>query len=171
MQPDSKFEISMKYKGLIVAAVAVIVIQLVYWLAISSVITDANSRGVFGDMFGGLTALFSGLAFAGMIYAIILQSKELALQRKELALTRSELAASRKEQEKAADAQQLLVEKQLMSAKIHGVAAIVQGRYQYASSFGTHARNVKQYAVEAEDHLVNLINECSDEQFSFTPLP
>lgn len=51
------------------------------------------------------------------------------------------------------------------------VAAIVQGRYQYASSFGVHARNVKQYAVEAEDHLVNLINECSDEQFSFTPLP
>lgn len=69
-------------------------------------------------MFGGVTALFSGLAFAGMIYAIIMQSQELALQREELSLTRKELEASRKEQAKAAKAQESLVEKQLLIEQI-----------------------------------------------------
>ena len=45
---------------------------------------DESKRGVFGDSFGVVNALFSGLAFAGVICAILLQQKELALQRKEL---------------------------------------------------------------------------------------
>lgn len=47
--------------------------------------------GRFGDMFGAVNALFSGLAFAGVIYAILLQRHELALQRRELDLTRQVL--------------------------------------------------------------------------------
>jgi hypothetical protein len=39
-----------------------------------------QTRGLFGDMFGAVNALFSGLAFAGIIYAIVLQRKELSLQ-------------------------------------------------------------------------------------------
>ncbi|MFY8351844.1 hypothetical protein AAEU29_14995 [Pseudoalteromonas sp. SSM20] len=39
------------------------------------------SRASNGDMFGPTNALFSGLAFAGLIYTIILQRHELALQR------------------------------------------------------------------------------------------
>ena len=37
-----------------------------------------SGRGTFGDMFGAINALFSGMAFAGLAYAIILQRKELA---------------------------------------------------------------------------------------------
>lgn len=51
-------------------------------------------RGTFGDMFGAVNSLFSGLAFAGVIYAILLQRKELELQREELVLTREELRKS-----------------------------------------------------------------------------
>jgi hypothetical protein len=43
-----------------------------------------GNRGNFGDYFGSLETLFSGLAFAGVIYAILLQQDELTLQRKEL---------------------------------------------------------------------------------------
>jgi hypothetical protein len=43
----------------------------------------------FGDSFGVLTSLFSGLAFAGMIITILLQKDELQLQRDELARTSS----------------------------------------------------------------------------------
>lgn len=46
--------------------------------------------GVFGDTFGAINALFSGLALAGIIYTVWLQKDELALQRKELADTRKE---------------------------------------------------------------------------------
>ncbi|MGR3172831.1 hypothetical protein [Vibrio vulnificus] len=151
----------MKYKGLIYFAVAVVGLQLIYGVVVFGLIPEHGDRGLFGDMFGGLTSLFSGLAFAGMIYAIILQSKELGLQREELALTRGELAASREEQRKSAKAQEELVEKQLMTAKIQGVSAIVQGRYQYASSYGMHAKSKVQSAIQAEQHLIELINECA----------
>lgn len=52
---------------------------------------DDAKRGTFGDMFGSINALFSGLAFAGVIYAIFLQKDELSLQRRELEMTRDEL--------------------------------------------------------------------------------
>lgn len=42
-------------------------------------------------MFGAVNALFSGLAFASLVYAIFLQRRELELQRQELAFTRAEL--------------------------------------------------------------------------------
>ena len=41
-------------------------------------------RGQFGDMFGAINALFSGLAFAGLIITILLQRKELSAQQGEL---------------------------------------------------------------------------------------
>jgi hypothetical protein len=52
---------------------------------------EPAGAGEFGDMFGGLNALFSGFAFVGLIYAILLQRRELQLQREELEDTRAEL--------------------------------------------------------------------------------
>ena len=54
-------------------------------------IADSDRRGQFGDMFGAVNALFSGLAFAGLIITLILQKTELSLQRDELEQTREEL--------------------------------------------------------------------------------
>lgn len=45
---------------------------------------EFTAPGAFGDSFGYVNSLFSGLAFAGVIYAILLQRKELELQREEL---------------------------------------------------------------------------------------
>ncbi len=53
-------------------------------------LTDIESRGLFGDKFGSINALFSGLAFAGIIFTIFLQKRELSLQREELEETRKE---------------------------------------------------------------------------------
>lgn len=46
--------------------------------------TNEGARGTFGDKFGAINALFSGLAFAGIIATILLQRRELFLQRKDL---------------------------------------------------------------------------------------
>ena len=43
-----------------------------------------NEWGPFGDVFGGLTAIFSGLSFAGVIIAILMQMQELRLTREEM---------------------------------------------------------------------------------------
>lgn len=67
-------------------------------------------------MFGAVNTLFSGLAFAGVIYAIFLQSEELALQRNELKLTRDELA-------KASVAQSEQAQALLESAKINALSS------------------------------------------------
>lgn len=62
-------------------------------------IPDKDTRGTFGDQFGAVNALFSGLAFAGLIYTIILQRRDLELQRDDLKLQREELILTRKEME------------------------------------------------------------------------
>ena len=64
------------------------------WLAtpyIARCAVGPENTGTLGDTFGAVNALFSGLAFAGLILAITLQRDELKLQREELALTRAEL--------------------------------------------------------------------------------
>ena len=56
-----------------------------------------EAPGTFGDTFGAINSLFSGFAFVGLIYAIILQQQELGLQREELRLQRAEAEATRLE--------------------------------------------------------------------------
>jgi len=76
---------------------------IVFFLWISTLLLlylifdSIESRGLFGDQFGSINALFSGLAFAGIILTIYLQKRELALQREELVLQREELVLTRKE--------------------------------------------------------------------------
>lgn len=56
---------------------------------------DLAVLGQSGDMFGSLNALFTGLAFAGLVSTLIMQRGELELQRKELELSRTEYALQR----------------------------------------------------------------------------
>ena len=56
-----------------------------------------RDAGVFGDVFGVVNTLFSGLALAGVVVAIWLQKNELESQRQELKLTREEMVNQRQE--------------------------------------------------------------------------
>lgn len=76
-----------------------VVILFLLNMSLILVNNDPNWRGTFGDQFGAVNALFSGLAFAGLIYTIILQRRDLELQRNDLKLQREELALTRKEME------------------------------------------------------------------------
>lgn len=76
---------------------AVVATWMLSWLLLSIFVGDSETRGQFGDMFGAVNALFSGLAFGGIIVTILLQKRELGLQRKELKLQRAEMQATRKE--------------------------------------------------------------------------
>lgn len=62
-------------------------------------VPSLSSRASNGDAFGAVNALFSGLAFAGLIYTMIMQRQELEMQRKELAAQRKEMRESRGELE------------------------------------------------------------------------
>lgn len=49
--------------------------------------------GTFGDSFGVLNALFSGLAFGGLLITVFYQREDLGLTKEELQLTRTEIKA------------------------------------------------------------------------------
>jgi hypothetical protein len=46
-----------------------------------------QTRGQFGDLFGGVNAFFTGLAFAGLVFTILLQGYHLRSQGEELSLS------------------------------------------------------------------------------------
>jgi len=81
--------------GVIVSVLGYAVFLIYYTWPISEI--SISKSGVFGDSFGILTALFSGLAFSGMIITILLQREELSLQRRELELTRNEISGQKEE--------------------------------------------------------------------------
>lgn len=96
-QNDKETESSLKTWVIPVIVSGVIVLWGLSWLLISVFIDESTNRGVFGDMFGAVNALFSGLAFAGLIVTLLYQKEELQLQREELAETRKELNAQKLE--------------------------------------------------------------------------
>lgn len=115
-----------KHGALIVTATAAIVgAQVIAGIAIYIGFTDWAARGQFGDMFGAVNTLFSGLAFAGVVYAILLQREDLALQREELALTRKELTRSAEAQEKSELALTAQAEASRQSARLAMINSLV----------------------------------------------
>ncbi len=68
-----------------------LIVCSVFGWVLPNFISDSGDRGTFGDMFGAVNTLFSGLAFAGIIYTIYQQGTELKLQRIEVAKTNEQL--------------------------------------------------------------------------------
>lgn len=95
---------SLAYKAVIFVVSLVLIYAAVIIILTWPISTplSVGSGGVFGDSFGILTALFSGLAFAGIIITILLQRIELKLQRKELRDNRIEFSKSAEAQKKNA---------------------------------------------------------------------
>lgn len=77
---------------------------------------NPDYRGIVGDMFGAVNALFSGLAFAGLIYTITVQRKELSLQREAIQMQTKELEAQHIETSRSAD--QLQIQQELMNYQL-----------------------------------------------------
>ena len=89
--------------GMVIAAVLSFRIVLPFFELQSSAMAHE-----VGDAYNILNALFAGLAFVGLLFAIHLQRQELILQRKELTLQRKELELTRVELHKSAEAQDRL---------------------------------------------------------------
>lgn len=107
-----------KLRLLLIAAAIIVCIQVLVAIGVYLGLPDWSSRGQFGDVFGSVNALFSGLAFSGIIYTILLQREELALQRKELELTRQELQRSAAAQEQSELALRAQAEASAVSARL-----------------------------------------------------
>lgn len=104
---------------------AVIILATIYAISIYLSFGSWQNSGLFGDSFGAVNSLFSGLAFAGIIYTVLLQRRELALQREELSLTRNELKRTADAQEKSEEALTKQIESLNDTAKLNALQTIV----------------------------------------------
>lgn len=68
---------------LLLLCLAIILIWMNSAIFIYQFFDDWGTRGTFGDSFGAINSLFSGFAFAGIVYTIFLQRSELKLQRED----------------------------------------------------------------------------------------
>ncbi|MDR1746941.1 MAG: hypothetical protein LBR49_06685 [Tannerella sp.] len=78
-------------------AIIIIAICLIYPLVLFLIngTMDWSKSGTFGDSYGALNTLFSGLAFAGVIVTFLIQKHELSFQREEMEETRREFLLNR----------------------------------------------------------------------------
>lgn len=83
-------------KIFLLTALWITVFWLYCWWGVNFFVSEEH-RGSFGDKFGAVNSLFSGLAFACLIITIFLQGAELRLQREELAETRQVLSRQAEE--------------------------------------------------------------------------
>ena len=80
-----------------IATIVVFVICTAYIILMYCIFpSDSEKRGQFGDMFGFIGALFSGLAFAGLIVTMLQQREDLQNQKDEIKLQRQDLEAQTK---------------------------------------------------------------------------
>lgn len=110
----------MKARSILTIGISIAGVWLLFGLLPMALFSSESGRGTFGDMFGAVNALFSGLALAGVVCAILLQREELSLQRAELELTRQELSRSAEAQTSSA---QTLIEQQKLAKKNIRLAA------------------------------------------------
>ena len=85
------------FRWLLTGIVTLVAIYAGMLIVITWPVSNLNisTAGSFGDSFGPLTSMFSGVAFAGLIWTILLQRAELRLQRNELTESRRQAVLTR----------------------------------------------------------------------------
>ncbi len=155
-----------KVGTLTLLVILVIVIWLISAILIFTFLDDWNERGPFGDLFGAVNALFSGLAFAGLIYTIILQKRDLEMQRTEIKMNRAELKKSAAAQQKSEKALSEQVEQMKVISRLNALNTIINYYNLQISSPNTSEENLikfKEKRKEAIKEIDVLIDRTSDE--------
>ena len=124
-------------------------------------------RGQVGDSFGAISALFGGLAFAGLIYTIYLQRNELQLQREELKLQREEMAKSREQLSKQVTFLKAQYLADIAKIKVSALEAEIEAIKMeslsvtpgYRKEFSNRIREIKSELLKLADELKNIKNK------------
>lgn len=80
-------------KWIVIGSFSIILLWVGYYFVIKTV----DEPGTFGDMFGGLNTLFTGLAFAGVVISLMQQNEALKQQQEALDKQKEELVLYKNE--------------------------------------------------------------------------
>jgi len=115
---------------------------------------DGTERGTIGDMFGVINALFSGLAFGGVLFAILLQKNELKVSLDSLSKSASAQAES---------SQALINQSDIMltTAKLNGQSALLT---TYLSLYNKPNDKIftKSFTIKSGDKVIKHIKKIED---------
>ena len=152
-------------KILILLILMVIIIWGLSAVLIMTFIPEWSERGTFGDLFGAVNALFSALAFAVLIYTIILQREEIKQNREEIVLNRKELEKSGKLQRKAHEVLVRQADQTHLSAKMNAMSTLVD----YYNNQISNPKSTEETIAKAKlkrkevimqiDHLIDCLND------------
>lgn len=124
-------------------------------------LSDWSERGSFGDLFGAVNALFAALAFAALIYTIILQREEIKQNREEIVLNRKELEKSTKAQRKAQEVLTKQVEQTHLSAKMNAMKILID-YYNNQISNTKNPKDIIDKAKQKRKEIVIQIDQLID---------
>ena len=136
--------------------VGVAVFVILAWIGAGWVLPLlASNRGSWGDGFGGVNALFSGLALAALGITLVFQWQELQLQRKELSSTREELAGQRA----ALELQNDLIGQQAFEATFFRLLEVhVTERARFTAEASTAHPNLQAISTEALSRVADVFD-------------
>jgi hypothetical protein len=150
-------------------------VGLVMWWAYRQLkwLILAEGWSTFAEVYAATVGtLFGGLAFAGIIWTIMLQRRELALQRQELRETRKELertAVAQEKSEAALSAQGAALRAQVevaqLSARLNAATALLEHHQELLTrinnsihpDFSHHQKTVAELVSELESIRASLI--------------
>lgn len=139
----------------------VIIIWCVSAFLIIQGLDNWADRGTFGDMFGAVNALFSGLAFAALIYTIVLQREDIQHNREEISMNRTELHKSVKAQQKSLAALKLQAKQTHLTAKVNAMNSLLSYYNSQIESDKTD-EEIKQKAREKRKAIIKQIDDLID---------
>lgn len=142
-----------------------ITITIILWLLITLCVwflgSNWSERGTIGDAFGASNALFSGLAFAGLLYTILLQRQELRNQRIDIANNRKALERSTALQAESQRALQQQVEQMHLTAKLNALNTIINYYNYQISNPGSTPETIEKARMKRRER-IKYIDELID---------
>ncbi len=112
-------------KRVVALGFAIFIAWLVFGVLPLLIIGDSARAGEFGDQFGAVNALFSGIAIAGIIVTILLQRQDIELQREDLRISKDEYARSIQAQREAGESMAAQARFMAASAQLSALRALI----------------------------------------------
>jgi hypothetical protein len=135
-----------------------LVIGGLWWLSWYLIVRSPSlatwaERGAFGDMFGAIGGFFSGLAFAGIILTVHLQTQELRLQRDAIQQANRNLDA-------LTDAQRWTERAMCRLAKAQALAGMMQPEARAAAK---SVRGPSDKMTEVQEKLATIVRDADQD--------
>jgi len=165
MNKPNEGETTKPYSNLITMFFAVFIIWIASAILIYFSYSNWADRGTFGDMFGAVNALYSGLAFAALIYTIFMQREEIKMNRQEIVLNRKELKKATVAQQQAQETLKEQVIQTHLTAKINAMSTVINyyntqiANPNISTELITKAKEKRRVLIRNIDELIDGLND------------